>query len=747
MSKKAKVCKKFDVVVIGGGVAGVCAAIRSARSGASTVLINDRPVLGGNSSTEVGVLIQGADELGHFRYSRETGLIDEFFSRNVHFPNPQLSPSIWSLILWEACRGEENLEVLLNTVASEPVLEGSLIKQITARQGSTETDFTIEGEIFIDSSGDGRVAFEAGADCTTGRESKKQYKESLAPAREDNLTMGNTVYIRARDMGKPVKFTPPDWAYTFETDDDFPGQLMDCPHNLAALFRPAGGYWWFEFGGENDIIGDAEFIRDELYRIVLGVWDHIKNRGDHGAENFVLESVGTVPGRRESRRFLGDYVLTQQDIQSLKVFPDAVAYGGWHVDLHNPAGVLGKGQRYWNGRVLQGRYTIPFRSLYSRNISNLLLAGRLISASHIAMGSTRVMGTCALMGEAVGCAAAMCVDKKYWPRALGKNHIEELQQKLVRLDCFIPGIADCDEENLARSAQISASSIADVPPLTPEKYVPLDKSRAQNVLVSPGDFSNIILPLENSSGEPQEVAMRIVKREFMDDLREGESIQAAKAIVPPGRDNTLFEFTPIVLEENTILGICLEPNEKVSWGFSEEEFIGTQAGVKIDQVFTKPGSELYFHRIRGTHCFDLQRPNEIYTASQVSTGVSRPEKSSNMWISQATLPQEICLNWNETKTFNSIELTFDNDLDITREKWAEQMCAPRLIRNYIIDTEINGEKHVLVSEQDNIYRKRYHNLEQPLSTDNLRICIEATWGALEARVFEIKVFNHEKAEP
>ncbi len=739
----AKVRKKFEVVVIGGGLAGVCAAIRSARSGASTVLIHDRPVLGGNSSAEIGVLIQGADELGHFRYSRETGLIDELFARNVNFPNPQLSPSIWSLVLWEACRAEEKLDVLFNTVASEPVLEGTIIKQVTARQASTEIDFTIEGEIFIDCSGDGRVAFEAGADYVTGRESARQYKESLAPDHEDHLTMGNTVYIRVRDMGKPVKFTSPDWAYTFETDEDFPGQLRDCPHNVAALFRPSGGYWWFEFGGDNDIIGDAEYIRDELYKIVVGVWDHIKNRGDHGADNFVLESIGTVPGRRESRRFLGDYVMTQQDIQSLQVFPDAVAYGGWHVDLHNPAGVLGKGQRYWSGRVLQGRYTIPFRSLYSRNISNLLLAGRLISATHIAMGSTRVMGTCALMGEAVGCAAAMCVERKYWPRALGKDHIEELQQKLISLDCFIPGVVDRDEKNLVKHAKISASSEAVMPTLEPEKYLSLENARAQNVLVASGEFSKLMLPLENSSEEPQEVIVNIVKREFMDDLRDTKSLLTAKAVVSPGCQKIIFEFSPIILEGNNIFGICLEPNEKVSWGFTAEEFVGTQAGVRIDQIFSQPGSELYFHRIRGTHCFDLLFPNETYTAAEISTGVSRPEKRANVWISQPSLPQDISLNWDEKVPFNSIELTFDNDLDITREKLAEQMCAPQLVRSYTVTVENNGEKQILISENDNIYRKRCHRLEKQVFADNLTICVKSTWGANCARISEMKVFNRE----
>lgn len=730
----------FDVVVIGGGVAGVCAAIRSARTGAKTMLINDRPVLGGNSSVEIGVLIQGADELGHFRYSRETGLLDELFARNVNFPNPKLSPSVWSLVLWEACGKERNLTVMMNAFAHSPKVSDGKITSICVDQISTERTFDISAKIFIECSGDGRVAFEAGADFKTGRESIKEFGEPLAPEEADSKTMGNTVYIKARDMGRSVPFTPPTWAYKFETDDDFPGELRDCPHNCKSLFSPTGGYWWLEFGGERDIIGDAEFIRDELYRIAVGVWDHIKNKGDHGAENYVLESVGTVPGRRESRRFLGDYVMTQQDIQSLRKFPDAVAYGGWHLDLHNPAGVLGKGQRYWNGRVLQGRYTIPYRSLYSRNITNLLLAGRLISATHIAMGTTRVMGTCALMGEAVGLAAAMCVQKQISPRTLGESHIDELQQELLRLDCHIPNMAEREKNNLAATAEISASSTLFMPTFVPQEYRTLAQSRAQNITVSPGDFSGVMLYIENTSSQPQTLTLHVVKQEFIDDLRNALDIRTATGIARPGKSKVLFEFPTIDVKNCEIFGLCLDANANVSWGFTAQEAIGTQAGILIDQVFSQPGSELYYHRIRGTHCFELLRENDIYSPREMVTGVSRPEKRTNIWISQPAMPQQLELQWKEPVTVHAIELTFDNDLDATRETWAENMFAAELVRNYsIVATDSAGNDILLADVKDNIYRKKVHRLETAVSTKKLKLQICSTWGTPLAKVFDVKV--------
>ena len=272
-----------------------------------------------------------------------------------------------------------------------------------------------------------------------GREDRTAFGEPLAEVEADRCTMGSTVFIKARDAGKPMPFNPPDWAQVFETDEDFPGVLMDCPHQIAPLLGSSGGYWWIEYGGKLGVIDDGEQIRDELYRFALGVWDHIKNRGDHGAENLVLESIGSIPGKRDSRRFIGDYVLTQSDLEDCRVFPDAVAYGGWHIDLHNPKGISAAPERYWKGRLLQGRYTIPYRCLYS---------------------SARVMATCALIGQAAGNAAAICIEHRCMPRGVYSDHIELLQRRLIAQDCHIPCIILPDEEDLAVQASVTASSQA-----------------------------------------------------------------------------------------------------------------------------------------------------------------------------------------------------------------------------------------------------------------------------------------------
>ena len=226
--------------------------------------------------------------------------------------------------------------------------------------------------------------------------------------------MGMSLLLQARETDHPVSFTPPPWAYTFKTDDE----MMNKPHNLRAINT---NFYWVELGGRQDGISDTEEIRDELLKIAFGAWDHMKNWGDHGAENWELEWVGFLPGKRESRRYVGDYILTQNDVEQHPVFPDTIAYGGWQIDDHLPGGFLmdAKDGRHLRKRRLSEPYGIPFRCLYSVNISNLMFAGRNISATHVGLSTTRVMGTIGVLGQAAGTAAAIAVRNNLLPRQAG----------------------------------------------------------------------------------------------------------------------------------------------------------------------------------------------------------------------------------------------------------------------------------------------------------------------------------------
>ncbi|MCC6682953.1 MAG: FAD-dependent oxidoreductase [Phycisphaeraceae bacterium] len=725
----------YDVVVIGGGMAGVCAALASARQGARTGLLQDRPVLGGNSSAEIGVKIQGADELGHYRFSRETGIINELFERNVNFPNPLQSPSIWSLVLWEACREQERLDVYLNTLVRNPTVENGRIVRVDCEQPTTERAFTVSSTIFIDCSGDGRVAAEAGAPFMMGREAKDQFGETLAEPVADGKRMGCTIYMRVRDMGQPIPFKPPPWIHIFKTDDDFPGGTRDAPHKLPPLLGTGGGYWWIEYGGELEPFADAETVRDELYRYALGVWDHIKNQGDHGADNLVLEHVGWVPGRRDSRRFIGDYIMTQEDAESCRVFPDAVAYGGWHIDLHNPKGVAAAPDRYWKGHLLRGRHTIPFRCLYAKTINNLMFAGRNISTSHVAMGTTRVMATCAVMGQAVGSAAALCIENRCTPRQVGSKHIRSLQQRLLAQDCYIPG--GKRDVGLAAAAIATASSEATLVFPPRESWYAIPQKIAQSFIISGDQLDSVRVPLRNETNHPITVTLHLREGLRIDDFNNQENLLSVEQELSPGEHDILFSLPKRTLTPDTVYWVCLEPaSEGVSCGYSQQEPPATQAGKFEPQIFETDA--WFMRRIRGAFAIRLTPPTHCFGPREVLTGVTRPESRSNVWISEASLPQSLILTWDQPTSVSVVELVFDNNLDLTRLEWCSGGSPTELVRDCAVYAQVSGQRRRLFALEDNTCRIVRRTFES-VTTTAITVEVTKTWGSDQARIVEVRV--------
>jgi hypothetical protein len=445
----------YDVAVIGAGMAGISAAVSAARNGAKTVLIQDRPVLGGNASSEMRVTVNGVQGLRDKKIppvERETGIVEEILIENWHY-NPQESYPVWDHVLYDYVTRQPNLTLMLNTQATEAVMDGSKIKAAVCWQYTSETEFVINAKQFVDCSGDGLLAATAGAEYRTGREGRDEFGESFAPEKADGWVMGDCIMMITRDVGKPIKFHPPSYAIPFDHEKAFEDKHRRINHAKE-------GYWWVELGSDFDIIAEREEIRHKLMAYFYGVWDYVKNSGDYPeAENMALDWVGSIPGRRESRRFMGDYLLTQNDLMEYRHFPDAVAYGGWSLDEHCPGGIenLDEPASYFHARFKQV-YEVPFRSLYSKNISNLLFAGRNASVTHLALSSTRIQATCAMMGQATGTAAAMCAQQGITPRQLGKNSINELQEQLLRDDSFIPNRPANDPKDLVRQGgQLFAS--------------------------------------------------------------------------------------------------------------------------------------------------------------------------------------------------------------------------------------------------------------------------------------------------
>ena len=439
-----------EVLVAGGGMAGVCAAIAAARNGAKVILVQNRSRLGGNASSEVRMHIVGANWHKNRPGWREGGILEELRLDDA-VNNPRRCREMWDLLLYDKVMTEPNITLLLDSTLVSADMKDDRIENVTVRCDATERIYRIHADVFCDCTGDSRLALESGAETRHGRESRTEFGESLAPEKADRETLGSSILFTSRKHERPVPFTPPSWAR----------KVDETQLQRRTIKSWEYGYWWIEWGGHLDTISDNERIRFELLAIVMGIWDHIKNSGRFPeSANWALEWVGMVPGKRESRRIVGDHILTQQDLIDGGNFEDAVAIGGWPMDDHPPGGFDSVSDSPGRQVATEEVFSIPLRALYSRNIHNLFMAGRNISATHVAFTSTRVMGTCSVMGQAVGTAAALCIRHGILPRELyrQKARLHELQQLLIADDQTIKGVRNEAVGDIARQAKITASA-------------------------------------------------------------------------------------------------------------------------------------------------------------------------------------------------------------------------------------------------------------------------------------------------
>ncbi len=421
-----------DLCVVGGGMSGIAAAISAAREGLQVVLIHERPVLGGNASSEIRMWVCGAKGINN----RETGIIEEIALENL-YRNPTKSYAIWDTVLYDFVKREKNITLLLNCTCMDATVEkGSFsydrdtkIKTVTGYQMTTQSFYEVTAKYFCDSSGDSILAPLCGAEFMIGREAKQDFNEDTSRTEADSMTMGMSCLFQGRETIHDVKFTAPEWS-TPLTEKDFENRVPD-------LYDETENFWYLELGGDRNTIDDTEILRDELVSLAVGTWDYIKNSGNYNSDKWDLDFLGFLPGKRESRRMCGEYIVTQRDICNNTVFEDEVAFGGWPVDDHFPGGFYHKGVPNTDIPTASP-YSIPYRALYSKNVENLFFAGRNISMTHIAMSSMRVMATCALMGEAVGKAAAIACKKDYVPHEVYLKEIKALQESLLNEDCFLP---------------------------------------------------------------------------------------------------------------------------------------------------------------------------------------------------------------------------------------------------------------------------------------------------------------------
>ena len=410
----------FDFVVVGGGMAGTCAAISAARLGVKVALIQNRPVLGGNNSSEVRVHLGARIKLEP--YPALGNLVNEIGP--VRGGNAQPKAYYEDDKKLKAVLNEANISLFLNYHANEVEMEGSSIKRVVARNLETGEKQAFSAPLFADCTGDGSIGFLAGAQYMSGRESQSKFNEPTAPPEADQLTMGISVQWFSESRDEP---------------SDFPDIAWGLPWNEEKTFAIRRGDWDWETGMGKDMIRETEFIRDYGLVVVYSNWSYLKNHysGKEAFKNEKLQWVAYIGGKRESRRLIGDYVLNENDLIGQNIMPDGTAPTSWTIDLHYPdpdniEKMEGEPFRSIAKHIPIHPYPIPFRCLYSNNIQNLMMAGRNISVSHVALGTVRLMRTGGMMGEVLGMAASVCKDRGVQPRDIYLEYFSDLEVLMLK---------------------------------------------------------------------------------------------------------------------------------------------------------------------------------------------------------------------------------------------------------------------------------------------------------------------------
>ncbi|MDR3791836.1 MAG: FAD-dependent oxidoreductase [Terracidiphilus sp.] len=739
-----------DLAVVGGGLAGVCCAITAARQGLKVVLVQDRPVLGGNASSEVRLWALGAtSHMGNNnRWAREGGVIDEILVENL-WRNPEGNPVLVDALLLEWVTREPNIELLLNTaVNSLEMTDRGHVGLARAYCSQNETLYTVAAPLFCDASGDGILGYLSGAAFRMGAEAASEFGEGLAGPEPTQELLGHSLYFYSRDTGHPVQFIPPAFA------------LQD----ISAILRyrhlrvsdSGCSLWWLEYGGDMDTVHGAETIKWELWRVAYGVWNYIKNSGQFpDAANLTLEWMGMIPGKRESRRFEGDYILTQNDIVGQKMHNDAVSFGGWAIDIHPPRGVYSSGPActQWHAK---GVYQIPFRTMYSRNIPNLFLAGRILSTSHIAFGSTRVMATCAHSAQAVGMAASLCIAQNILPRDLLKpERMHLLQQNLLRTGQHIPGVAVSDSLDLARTGHAAASSSLLLSELSGSGEVrPANTACALLLPLTAGKVPAFTLTVDAAAATSLRAELWVSSRpgNGTPDVRlatEDVSLPAGKAIpvelrfnVALEKDNHVFLVVPPAAGVELHMSRQMMPGVLTLWQKMNQKVARSAVqnppqGSGVESfAFWLPerrpqARNLALTVLPAVHC---------YEPGMVLNGWQRPWCGANAWApSPDDNSPSLRIAWESPQMLRRVEITFDTDFDHPMESVLmghPERVMPGCARSFELRTA-EGRSLAVVSE----HRQTRWTLDLPqaISTSGVELLILES-GPAPSAIFEVRCY-------
>jgi len=743
----------YDLVVVGGGMAGVCCAITAARQGIMVALIQDRPVLGGNASSEVRLWMLGAtSHMGNNnRWSREGGVVDEILVENT-YRNKEGNPVLFDMVLIDKVLAENNITLFLNTIVYniEKSTERSISK-VFAFNPQNQTEYIFSSKLFADCSGDGIISFLAGASFRVGAEDLEESMELFAPNKSEyGELLGHSIFFYMKDTGKPVTYVAPDFA------------LKNVEEIIPKVMKPeyfstghhGCKYWWLEYGGRIDTIHDTEAIKFELWKVVYGIWDYIKNSGKYPESvNYTLEWVGVIPGKRESRRFKGHYMLIQQDVVEQREHYDAVAYGGWSIDLHPADGVYGdkNGCNQWHSK---GIYPIPYRCYVSYDIDNLFIGGRLISASHVAFGSSRVMCTSAHGAQAIGMAAALCVQNNRSPADyIQPELIKKLQRKLIDSGQYIPKLKLNGFGGKLKDAEINVSSELSLKELKHNSM--FFKLHYPSAMLLPLKDRVPIIQLLVRCTEDTLLIVEIRTSIKSDNFTPDVTIFKNKYLLKKGEQFINVDFSNIGVEKGYYF-ICLSKNDLVEIAESDQLITG------IMSVFNYQNPAVSNYGIQipppniGVEKFELwcpiRRPKgknfalkfvpslEAFKSANLKNEFLRPVIGTNAWV--ASLDDKtptLALVWNKTQTINKIRLFFDTDADHAMEN--VQMghydsAMPFCVKEYKI---LNDKGMTIYSKTDNHQTINDIAFFQSINTLSLTIQFEHPSVLTPAALFGIIV--------
>jgi hypothetical protein len=740
-----------DLVVTGGGVSGLCAAITAARQGMKVVLIQDRPVLGGNASSEVRLWMLGAtSHMGNNnRWAREGGVVNELMIENM-YRNPEGNPLIFDTIMLEMVVKEPNITLMLNTAVYEIEKKSNdIIKSVKAFCSQNSTTYVVSAPLFVDASGDGIVGFLSGAAFRMGAESKDEFGELFAPTQEYGELLGHSLYFYTKDTGKPVKFVAP--AYALDDITKIPRfRQFNAKEHGCKL-------WWLEYGGRLDTVHDTEKIKWELWRVVYAAWNYIKNSGNFPeAETMTLEWVGTIPGKRESRRFEGDYILRQQDVIEQRKHEDAVAFGGWSIDLHPADGVFSEkpGCNQWHSK---GLYQIPYRCLYSRNIKNLFLGGRLISVSHVAFGSTRVMATAAHASQAVGMAAAVCHEKGILPRDIVTNKLVSLlQEKLHETGQHIPDVVISHSKDLVQDAIITASSELTLTELPEEnRLIPLDISVAQMIPLPKGRPGVFVFHADSEEDTQLDIEFRVsaTAGNHTPDIIQCRS----SAAIHKGRNCLRLQFDTIMPEDSYAF-ITFLKNEKIKMHHTSKRVTGMLSVFNtVNKAVSNYGKQMPPEDI-GIDTFEFwcpqRRPDgyslafkyapgiKAFSATNIANNIDRPTNHPNAWVADWNDDQPVLnIEWEQPVTISKLDIFFDADYDHPMESvfmGHPENTMPFCVRQF----RVKDDKGNTIAEVKDNHQCLYSlKLDKAVQTKSLHLEVEHPGDDTPASVFSVRCYS------